>query len=74
MVQKVNITYQDNFDCSALDFSFPGVTIGKRITLLITKSFSDVLRTLSNQPILSLTIPESSLEDFFMHFYEGMET
>ncbi|MHA2366569.1 MAG: ATP-binding cassette domain-containing protein [Candidatus Hodarchaeales archaeon] len=77
VVQKLYIEFQtEEVDYS--DFNFPGVEVveqnSQRLVLLVSESMPKLLGKISQYPISSITLPEPSLEDYFMHFYEGMET
>lgn len=75
-IKKLSVEFSSSINYDTL--KFPGVELiknnGKRITLLISKSLNEVLATISQLPISSITIPEPSLEDYFMHFYREKDT
>lgn len=77
VVQKLHVEFINDVDFSTIT-SIPGVNIternGKQLTLMFTESLNQLLMNLSKFQIKSLILPEPSLEDYFMHFYEGMET
>jgi ABC-2 type transport system ATP-binding protein len=78
LVQKLLVEFPEEVDPKSVEVNFPGVNIseedGHRMVLLVSDSLPDVLGSLSKHKLLSITIPEPMLEDYFMHFYEGMET
>jgi ABC-2 type transport system ATP-binding protein len=78
VVQKLLVEFPEEVDPKSVEVNFPGVNIseedGHRMVLLVSDSLPDVLGSLSKHKLLSITIPEPMLEDYFMHFYEGMET
>jgi ABC-2 type transport system ATP-binding protein len=78
LVQKLLVEFSEEVDPKSVEINFPGVNIseedGHRMVLLVSDSLPDVLGSLSKHKLLSITIPEPMLEDYFMHFYEGMET
>ncbi|MFW9928470.1 MAG: AAA family ATPase, partial [Candidatus Thorarchaeota archaeon] len=74
VVQKVFVEFQDTEEINLINLNFPGVEEtkrnGQRMILLVTDSLPQVLTTLGQHKLQSLTIPEPMLEDYFLHFYE----
>ena len=78
LVQKIIVEFNNGFDPKSINLSYPGVSIseqnGNRMILLVTDSLPEVLTSISQHKLLTITIPEPMLEDYFLHFYRGMET
>ena len=73
VVQKIAVEFLD--DCTKqVNLNYPGVEIvennNNHLLLRVTESLSEVLHSLSNYKIATISIPEPMLEDYFMHFYE----
>ena len=71
LVQKMELEFETKVKSSEFDLDEVRLLSneGIKVELLITGSLKPILAKLTNLPLVRMIVPEPSLEEYFMHFY-----
>ncbi|MHA1911516.1 MAG: ABC transporter ATP-binding protein [Candidatus Kariarchaeaceae archaeon] len=71
VVQKMELEFETKVKSSEFDLSDVKLISneGTKVELLVTGSFKPIMAKLANLPLVRMIVPEPSLEEYFMHFY-----